>query len=214
MTFREALDRWGFRAAYVAGAGFLVALAALLVLAGAAWSPLVVSVAVIYLGPLGLALLLIVLLFPSLPAPIAVLAAVSVAVAVAIANVAIVRRWSALADQRGAAPDGGERFWRYDRLLGGTSFVASGCVFLLLTVVAGFAALTAHGIDVRAADALANRVILVAAITWCLGFVLAIAGLILWIMRATRRRVLVPWAASEFAVMVGLIAAFIVGVAV
>lgn len=98
MTLAGALERRGVRAAYVAGAGVLVA--GLLLLTQAAlvpgWIALIVVVA--YLGPLGLAALLL-LAVPAVlvlgsPPPALGFLGVAVAVGVAALNVAILRRWA------------------------------------------------------------------------------------------------------------------------
>lgn len=217
MTLRDALDRWGFRVGYIGGAVLLGGLVALLVGTGTPAAPLVSCLTIVYLGPLGLVALLGVLLCGAfaaatqLPPSLAIGVALILIVLAAFANVAIVRRWSALRRDQDAALDGGAGFRRFDRLLGAMSFVLSGLAFVLLTVAAGFAVGTAHGIDVRVPDAQADRVILAAALTWWPGLALAAAGLVLWIVKAVRRRLLLPWAASEFTVMAGLLAALVAG---
>ena len=218
MTLREAFERWGFRVGYVGGAVLLGGLVALLVGAGAPSIPLVICLTVVYLGPLSLAALLGVLLclafaaVTHLPPSLAVAPAVVLVVLVAFANVAIVRHWRALRRERDETADGEQRFRRFDQPLGAACFVLSGFAFGLLTLVAFFAVTTAHGIDVRVPDAQADRVILLATLTWWPALAVALAGLVLWIVTAVRRRALTLWAASEFTLMAGLMAALVAGI--
>ena len=62
--------------------------------------------------------------------------------------------------------------------LGGALFVLAGCAFILLCMFAGFAAFTAHGIDVQVPDAKATKTLVVAGVTWWTGLAIAITGVL------------------------------------
>ena len=214
MTLRAALDRWDVRAAYVAVGAFLSFLAGALLTTGSGAAPLVVCLAVFYLGPLGLVSLLVVLPAAGilqLPANVATLAGVTVAVLAAIANTAIVRRWLRLRDGRYLTDDGAARFRRVDRMFGAIFFILTGFAFLVLSIISLFVFGTAHGIDVAVPEAQADRVILVLATTWVPALGFAIGGLVMWIVRLIQQRELLPWAASAFSVMAGLLVAQVAG---
>ncbi|QNE35810.1 hypothetical protein [Leifsonia shinshuensis] len=217
MTLREALGRWGLRVGYVGGAVLLGGLVALLVGTGTPSALLVICLTVVYLGPLSLPAFLGVLLCLAFAAvthldpSLAIVPAVVLVVIVAFANVAIVRHWRTLRGERYATADGWERFRRFDQLLGAGFFALSGFAFVLLTLMAFFVVMTAHGIDVRVPDAEAARVILLVTLTWWPALAVALAGLVLWIVMAVRRRALSLWAASEFTLLAGLMAALVAG---
>lgn len=210
MTLTTAAVRWSLRTAYVLGAGALGAVLATAAEAGAIPGWLALLIILVYLGPLGLTgLLLVVLplelivLLPPLALP--VVSAV-VAIGAASLNAVILDRWRRRR-ARGSAPSSsaGPSSGDWDTLLGGALFVLAGCAFVLLCMFAGFAALTAHGIDVRVPDADATRTLVVAGITWWTGLAIAITGLVLWVKLARRGRRLLPWAAADLASMVALI---------
>ncbi len=213
MTLAGALERRGVRAAYVAGAGVLVA--GLLLLTQAAlvpgWIALIVVVA--YLGPLGLAALLL-LAVPAVlvlgsPPPALGFLGVAVAVGVAALNVAILRRWGARPAGGPRDADGGSWSRGWDTVLGAAVFVLAGCAFVLFSLIAGFAALTAHGIDVRVPEAEAHRTLLRVALTWWPALATAIAGLVLWIVQASRGRRILPWAVADLLLILALFGAMI-----
>lgn len=216
MTLNATLGRRSVRTAYIVGAGALVVV---MMTAGQAEripSWLAVVAVLVYLGPLGLAALLAVMLpmvlIVLLPAPILTGVCVAVALGVAAINVAIVRRWSERASTAGAEA-GRSRYRVWDPLVRGSLFVLAGCAFIVLCVMAGFAALTAHGVDVQTPDDQAARTLLAAGLTWWTGLAIAVTGLVIWIRRARRGRLLLPWAAGDLGAMVALIVALQVSLA-
>jgi hypothetical protein len=85
-----------------------------------------------------------------------------------------------------------------DTTLGAVFFVLAACAFVVLCVIDGFNALTAHGVDVRRSDAEAARTIGIAAWTWW-------PGLVAWIVRARQRRPTALWAMTVGGAMVALV---------
>jgi hypothetical protein len=92
-----------------------------------------------------------------------------------------------------------------DTTLGAVFFVLAACAFVVLCVIDGFNALTAHGVDVRRSDAEAARTIGIAAWTWWPGLCLAIVGPVGWIVRARQRRPTALWAMTVGGAMVALV---------
>ena len=200
--------------AYVTSVALLAALAVVLHGAGAESTAFSVAT-VVALGPLGLAVALVVLV-PFLlvvVAPWWVTGALCIACAlgVAVVNVRIVRRLTrprdpaVLIDADDRRSRRGPPGTALDTTLSILFFVLAGCAFVVLCFVDGFAALTAHGVDFPETEEAAARTLAIAAWTWWPGLVLAIAGLVVWITRARQRRPSAPWAAVELGVMVGLV---------
>jgi hypothetical protein len=215
MTLSSAFGHRSVRVAYIIGAGILgaSAMTALREELVPAWILLVVVLA--YFGPLGIAALLIVifpiLLIFLLPTSMLIAFTAAVAIGVAALNVVILRHWSRRRAESPETSTWQARVRTWDPFLGAAVFVLAGSAFILLSIFAGFAALTAHGVDVRVPDAQANKILVVAALTWLPGLAIAVAGLVLWIVKATRGRPVLPWAIADLVSMVALIAALILG---
>jgi hypothetical protein len=210
MTPSSSFGRWLVPSSYVAGAGGVAAAALLLPQTDLVFDWVPTTVALLYLGPLGVAALFV-LFIPlafGLILPMSTLLGVAVAVAmgVAILNVVIVRRWMVRAGAGTGIVDGARRRRAWDQLLGGAFFVLAGCAFICLSVLAGFTALTAHGVDVAVPDVRASHVLLLAGLTWWWGLGIAVASLVVWILRARKARPLLPWAAGDLGLISGLIA--------
>jgi hypothetical protein len=164
----------------------------------------------LYLGPVGVAALLFVVLPTSsiLVMTDGILFGFQFAVAmvVAIVNVVLVRLWMAQPALTGESATKKSRRHGWDQLLGGSAFVLAGCGFVVLCVVAGFARAIAHGVDFPVPDAEADTTVLLLNFTWWPGLIVANAGLALWIIQAKRSRPILPWAVADLAIMITLIA--------
>jgi hypothetical protein len=191
---------------YVVGAAILTTAAYLT--QNIAW-PLTVAFAVVifvYLGPIGVGAGLLVgivaaFVLAGVAGPSAAVIWGVGAAAVAAINVAVVLRW-----RRRAARVGGRiPFAAWDRLIGGFVFVLAGVAFVVLCFVAGATALLAHGVDVSVPEAQAAPIVRAAGLVWWPGLVVAVAGLVAWIMLARRRRRLLPWAIVALAIQIALI---------
>lgn len=91
-------------------------------------------------------------------------------------------------------------------VLGVVLFVFAGCGFLVLCLVAGMATIMAAQVPATVPVAWKGQGLLVAAVAWWTGLVVALAGVAVWILRAKSKRSLLPWAIVDFALMVLLIA--------
>jgi hypothetical protein len=89
-----------------------------------------------------------------------------------------------------------------DAVAGGVLFGLAGLLFIILCFVAGVSAFTA---DTAAQGPQTGQIVLVATITFWIGLPVAIAGLVIWIVRVTQHKPIVIWAVVEAAVMVVLI---------
>ena len=228
MTVGSIVDRRAVRIGYVVGAGVFTFVGSALALANLipTWAEFTILVVlVLYLGPLGLAALLllgpITLLLAPVLAPIdaaspsqypavdwtQVTILTLVAVGVAMLNILIVRRWRARSAQLAATGEIRTRRERLDRPLGAVLFSFAGCAFILLCFVAGAEALVAHGVDTVIPEAQADHTLLIAGLTWWPGFAIAVAGLVLWIVLLRRNRRILWWALGDFLIMVCLIVA-------
>lgn len=209
MTIGATLARRSVSTGYVVGAAVVTAAASLLSQAGLVPDWVVIAGVILYLGPLGLAALLVVLVPISflVVAPNSVVLGLSVAVAmgVAVLNVLIVRRWSTGRGSQAGTGGAGMTRRVWDQVLGAVLFVFAGCVFILLSMIAGFEAMVAPGVDVRVPVAEADHVRLLAALTWWPGLTIAVGGLVLWIVCAKRARPILPWAIVDLVLMLGLV---------
>lgn len=210
------LDRQSVQIGYVVLAGVLAIVGWLLSTLGS--FPVLVSIVVIalYLGPIGIASLVVfgfaVLLFAGsvdgaiiLPAIIVVLS-----VGIAIANVFIVRRWRARTANPTTPSAGLERPRSPHGAWSAILFSLAGCTFIFLCIVAGFEGLTAHGIDEPVPDSIADPIVAVAAITWWIGLAVAVGGLVIWIVRARRHLSLLPWAFADLLIQAAIFTTLIV----
>lgn len=194
---------------YVGGVAALTVL--LLALAAAdVIPPALVALVAIPLGPLGLAGVAALVAFslgitvdgsvPLLAVDAGVLAAVLV---LATANVLVVAATArSIARQPVDAAFRGRLPQRWDRLAGVACFLLAGSLFVLLCVLAGAVFLTAGGVDTPAPAAQAALLRTVSAVTWVLGLVAAVAGLVLWIAAGARRRPMLRWAAADLALQI------------
>ncbi|MBH0117201.1 hypothetical protein I6E52_10125 [Salinibacterium sp. NG253] len=91
-------------------------------------------------------------------------------------------------------------------VLGVLLFVFAGCGFVVLSALAGTAAIMATGVPAVVPVAWNVDALHVASAAWWLGLLVALAGLVIWIIRAQTKRTLLPWAIVDFAVMVSLVA--------
>jgi hypothetical protein len=205
MTTVPVSDRRPYYVGYVLGAGVLTAIASSLLDAGSVPGWVLFLVVLVYLGPLGLAALLVVGLPMALifVAPASPLVVVLLAIGVAVVNVALFHRWRTRTPPvrvERAAP-----LPRWHAAVASVLFLLAGCGFVLLSYVAGFAALTAGGVDFRVPAVEADRVRLIAAITWWPGLAIAITGLVLWIVRARRGQTILIYACVDLALIVTLL---------
>ena len=72
--------------------------------------------------------------------------------------------------------------------------------------MAGMATIMAAQVPAIVPVAWNGQGLLVAAVAWWTGLVVALAGVAVWILRAKSKRSLLPWAIVDFALMVLLIA--------
>lgn len=196
---------------YVVGAGVVSVIVAWLAINNIIQLWMLVPLVLIYLGPLGLAALIVassVALFVTTVPDWAVLVlAAVVSVGVAFVNVISTRQWRArpLAQPDALSPKGVPPGW--DRLYGGILFVLAGGAFIVLSVVAGYAAATAdYGVAASSVADQADEVKFVASVTWWPGLLIAVVGLVWWRVRVGQRRRIFSWGALDLAAMLGLIA--------
>jgi hypothetical protein len=208
MAFWGIFDRRTVRVAYVVGAAILATITQWLFDSSADGAWIWMLVTAVYLGPLGIAAIIVL----GLPADLILAVAgtlgqfvyVILAAGVAVLNIVIIARWHRSSLARAAAGDPVPPNRTVDHVLGAVLFVLAGCGFIVLCFIAGFEVLTAHGIDSAVPDAVADPIVLAASLTWWPGFAIALAGLAVWIVQGTRHRRILPWAIADFALMFGL----------
>lgn len=199
-------------AVYVVAALAVTLLLMLLVQLGAL-TPSAVLLVIAMLGPLAT----IVTLFLGHPAPAPgfpylpwpaydaiVLASVAL---IAVANVVIARRAAALTAGSATATWPGRLAPVPDRVIGVILFLLAGGVFILLCVLTGFVFVVSGASVVPVPGVHAATARTTAVLTFAVGFVAAVAGVVLLIVAAARRTPMVRWAAVDLMLQVGLLAA-------
>lgn len=84
-------------------------------------------------------------------------------------------------------------------------FITAGFAFVALCVTSGMVGLIAG--SARESDISQGAgIIVLAAAVWLVGLIVAIAGLLVWIVDGVRSRPIVVWAAAVLAAQLGLIA--------
>jgi hypothetical protein len=124
-------------------------------------------------------------------------------------NVMILRNWRTRKPLTSADSALTEALSPWDHALGAVGFILAGCAFIALSMCAGFAALTAGGVDFAVPDTEAERVRLLAALTWWPGLAAAVAGLIMWIRQARRGRSIILWASADLTLQLVLLTVLI-----
>ncbi|MBH0025078.1 hypothetical protein [Salinibacterium sp. SWN248] len=211
---RHTIDRRPAQIGYIVGVGVVAVVVSSLGLAGILQGWMLVLLVVVCLGPLGLAIFIvassIALFVTAVPGWAIIGLAAVVSLGVASVNVVSTRQWRArrLIEPDALAPRHFPRGW--DQLYGGILFVLAGGAFIVLSIVAGYAAGTA-GYNVVASNLAdrADEVKFVASVTWWPGLLIAVVGLLWWRVRVGQRRRIFSWGALDLAAMLGLIAAVV-----
>ncbi|MGV8913274.1 MAG: hypothetical protein ACOH14_11740 [Rhodoglobus sp.] len=210
----DILDRRSAQHGYIVGAGVIAVVVAALTTGGILDEWMLAPMVVIYLGPLGLAAFIvassIALFVTGVPDWTVLGLAAVVSVSVAFVNVISTRQWRArrLTEPDALIPKSPPPGW--DQLYGGILFVLAGGAFIVLSVVAGYAAGTAgYGVPASSLANRADEVKFVASVTWWPGLLIAVVGLLWWRVRVGQRRRIFSWATLDLAAMLGLIAAVV-----
>lgn len=214
MALLDVVDRWPAQLGYIVGVGVLAVVASSLGIAGILHGWVLVLLVAVCLGPLGLAIFIVAssvaLFVTAAPDWMVIGLATVVSLGVAFVNVVSNRQWRArrLTEPDALVPRYFPSGW--DQLYGGILFVLAGGAFVVLSVLAGYAAGTA-GYNVLASNLAdrADEVKFVASVTWWPGLLIAVAGLLWWRVRVGQRRRIFSWGALDLAAMLGLIAAVV-----
>ncbi|MBH0099976.1 hypothetical protein I6E68_12615 [Salinibacterium sp. NSLL150] len=211
------LERWPVTVGYIAGAGVLSALLIWISQFDLRTLPLLM---ILYLGPLGLAAAAL-LAFPvtavfalansASDVAIAVAMGAAVAMATASLNVIIVkgrrrrRIAAATPSSEGLSGDEPDVARRYGLAFSKLLFALAGWAFIALSVIAGGVILLADGMSSGVSVDEADPVKCAAAVIWWPGLLIAVAGLVTWIIRVDKGRPATALAAIDLVAMLVLI---------
>ncbi|MGV8859010.1 hypothetical protein [Rhodoglobus sp.] len=208
------VDRRPAQVGYVIGAGVIAVVVAWLAIGGIIHGWMLIALVVVCLGPLGLAAFIvansIALFVTGVPDWTVLGLAAVVSIGVAFVNVISTRQWRARPLREPDALSTRHLPPGWDQLYGGILFVLAGGAFIVLSVVAGYAAGTAgFGVLASSLENRADEVKFVASVTWWPGLLIAVVGLLWWRVRVGQRRRIFSWGALDLAAMLGLIAAVV-----
>ncbi|WP_010205325.1 hypothetical protein [Salinibacterium sp. PAMC 21357] len=214
MALTDVVDHQRAQVAYVIGAGVIALGAASFAVASDIPAWMLAPVALLYLGPLGLAAFIlastIALFAVELPAGVVLSLSVIGSVGIAFVNVISARQWRLRKHADPAIVGSALRQRGWDRLYGSILFVLAGGAFIALSIAAGYAAFFAE-YEVNASNTVdrSDEVELVTSVAWWLGLLVAVVGLVRWRVRLGQHQRIFSWGALDFAAMLGLIAAVV-----